>query len=70
MEPIAVSVQRAAEMIDVSPFTIRKYVRLGKLRSVRVGRRVLVPVEALQDLIAAKVVIEDAAVREDSVVLH
>jgi len=45
---LAVSVDEAAKLLGVSPFTIRNYVASGRLRAVRVGRRVLVPMEVLE----------------------
>jgi excisionase family DNA binding protein len=35
------NVEQAASALAISPWTIRLYVRQGKLRPVRVGRRVL-----------------------------
>lgn len=47
-KPLAVGVNEAAKMLGVSPFTIRNYIASGRLRAVRVGRRVLVPMEVLE----------------------
>jgi excisionase family DNA binding protein len=44
MEPLAVDVREAARLTSLSVFTIRRYIKRGALRAVRVGRRVLVPV--------------------------
>jgi excisionase family DNA binding protein len=43
MEPLAVDVREAARLVSLSPFTVRRYIKRGLLRAVRVGRRVLVP---------------------------
>lgn len=51
METIGVNVKTAAEMTSLSPHTIRAYIRAGKLKAVRVGRRVIIPLEALKELI-------------------
>jgi len=51
MEPLAVDIREAGRLTSLSPHTIRAYVRKGKIRAVRVGRRVLVPIESLQDLL-------------------
>jgi excisionase family DNA binding protein len=51
MAPLAVSVQEAAEMLGVSVFTVRRNIRKGLLRAVRIGRRVVVPVESLRALL-------------------
>jgi len=43
-QPIAVTVARAANLIGVSPWSIREYAKTGRLREARVGlRRMLVP---------------------------
>lgn len=36
------SIEQAAEMLALSPWTVRLYVRQGKIRPVRIGRRVLI----------------------------
>jgi excisionase family DNA binding protein len=51
--PIAVTVACAAKMIGVSHKTVRNYARDGRLQVARLGRRVLVPVSALELLIRA-----------------
>lgn len=51
MEPLAVDVREAARLTSLSPYTIRRHIRKGALRAVRVGRRVLVPVGELQRLV-------------------
>jgi len=37
-----------ARLLGLSPATIRQYVARGWIRSVRVGRRVLIPMEVLE----------------------
>jgi excisionase family DNA binding protein len=49
--PIAVSVARAAALVGVSRATIRTYAKSGRLRIARLGRRVIVPVNALEQLV-------------------
>jgi excisionase family DNA binding protein len=34
-------VDALAELLSISPWTVRSYAKLGKLRPIRVGRRVL-----------------------------
>lgn len=51
MEPLAVDIREAGRLTSLSPHTIRAYVRKGKIRAVRVGRRLLVPIASLQDLL-------------------
>lgn len=42
MQPLVVDIQEAARLVSLSPYTIRAYVKSGRLASVRVGRRVLI----------------------------
>ena len=51
MRPLK-SVEEAAVLLGISPWTVRAYIREGKLRPVRLGRRVLVSEEELERLIA------------------
>jgi excisionase family DNA binding protein len=48
--PLAVSCQEAARLLGVSVRTVRRRVRARLLPSVRIGRRVLVPVAILEEL--------------------
>lgn len=50
MQPkrLAVGVDEAAKLLGVSPYTIRNYIAARRLRSIRVGWRVLVPMEVLE----------------------
>jgi excisionase family DNA binding protein len=36
------SVEEAAGLLGISPWTVRSYIKTGKLKPVRLGRRVLV----------------------------
>ena len=47
-KPLAVGVDEAGKLLGLSPWTIRQYVARGRIRAVRVGRRVLVPMEVLE----------------------
>ena len=51
MSSRAVSVYEAAQRLSVSAGTIRKYIRLGQIQAVRLGRRVLIPIESLEKLL-------------------
>jgi excisionase family DNA binding protein len=44
---------RAAEFVDCSPQTIDKFIRTGRLRAFRVGRRVVVRQDELLQLVEA-----------------
>lgn len=46
------NIQQAAELLNLSPWTIRAYIREGRLRPVRLGRRVLLTESELERLIA------------------
>jgi excisionase family DNA binding protein len=41
--PLASGVADAARRLGLHPDTLRKHIAAGRIRSVRVGRRVLVP---------------------------
>lgn len=49
--PIAVSVGRAATLVGVSRATIRTFAKSGRLRIARLGRRVIVPMNSLEQLV-------------------
>jgi excisionase family DNA binding protein len=45
------SIQEVAQMMQLHEVTIRRYIRAGKLAAVRIGRRIRVPREALEQLL-------------------
>ena len=47
--PIAVSLEQAAALLAVAPSTLQEYIRSGQLRSLRMGRRVLIRMDALDE---------------------
>jgi excisionase family DNA binding protein len=49
--PLSVSFAEAAKLLSVSPNTVRRHAKNGILRTVRLGRRRVVPFDALRDLI-------------------
>jgi hypothetical protein len=49
-ERLAVSVPIAAQMLGISPHTVRFYLRHMKIASVRFGRRVSIPMSEVQRL--------------------
>jgi excisionase family DNA binding protein len=51
LEPLAVSLKQAAFLLGVKEPTIRKHMRQGTIPRVRVGKRVLVPMKAINDLV-------------------
>jgi len=46
------SVDEAAGLLGISPWTIRGYIKTGKLKPVRLGRRVLLAEDELERLVA------------------
>lgn len=46
------SIKTAAELLSISPWTVRSHIRAGKLRPVRLGRRVLLSETELERVIA------------------
>jgi excisionase family DNA binding protein len=48
MEPILVSVEEAATSLSVDQDTLWRQIRAGRVKTVRIGRRVLVPMGELQ----------------------
>lgn len=51
---LAVSVEEAGRLLDLSRSSTWKAVKDGTLRTVRVGHRVLVPVAAIEALLAGE----------------
>jgi excisionase family DNA binding protein len=57
--PVAYRVEEAAESLRISRDSIYELIRSGRLRTIKVGARRLVPVIALSEYIASA--LEDAA---------
>lgn len=53
--PLAVSIQRAAELLSVHPNTVRRRLKDGTLRSIQFGARVLVPISSIERLLGQEV---------------
>ena len=51
MEQLALGLRQAAEAVGLSHWTLRAYVRQGRLRALKIGRRVLIEPSELQRLI-------------------
>lgn len=60
-QPLAVDVETAAQLTSLSRYTIRAYIRKGRIRAVHVGRRVLVPMAELERLVRPDPATDDAA---------
>ncbi len=64
------SIEEAAGLLRISKWTVRAYIRDGKLRAIRLGRRVLIEESELERLIASgKAPLEDAE-HADGVVVY
>jgi len=50
---MAFSARQAAKTLGISERHVRDMVNEGKIRTVRLGRRLLIPAEALRELLAA-----------------
>ena len=51
MERIAVGIEEAAKLVGLSKFTIRAYVRDGRVIATRCGRRIIIPIASLERLV-------------------
>jgi excisionase family DNA binding protein len=49
--PKAVGINEAARLLGIRPSTLRVRVQQGKIRIVRIGRRVLVPMESIERVV-------------------
>lgn len=50
----AVSVETMAKMIDIGRTSAYELVRTGRVNSVRVGRRLLIPLTAIDEFLAGR----------------
>jgi excisionase family DNA binding protein len=51
---MAVGIKEAAKNLGISPDTLRRHIARGSIRAVRFGRRILIPVEALEEVLAGE----------------
>jgi excisionase family DNA binding protein len=51
-EPLAVEINEAARLLSVSRSQVYVWLEAGQLRSIKAGRRRLVPMDALRELLA------------------
>ena len=52
MQILTMSIKDAAAQLGLTHWTLRKYIRQGRLPAVRIGRRLLIEPAALERLIA------------------
>ena len=50
MEPLAVDVKEAGCLLGISHYTVRNYIRQGKINPVRYGTRITVPMKEIERL--------------------
>ena len=51
LAPKAVSINEAAKLLGIRPSTFRVKIKEGRIRVVRIGRRVLVPMESIEKVL-------------------
>jgi len=51
-KPRVVSVGEAAQVLGLKPATVRAWIGLRKIASVHLGRRVMIPIEAIDDVLS------------------
>jgi len=47
------SIERAAQVLGISPWTVRRYIATKKIRPIKIGRRVLLEEQELQRIVEA-----------------
>jgi excisionase family DNA binding protein len=52
-QKLVLDIRQAAHALSIRPWTIRRYIKDGKLKPVRIGKRVLIEPSELQRLIEA-----------------
>lgn len=53
MDPVTVTIPDAAKAIGIGTTKLYELINAGQLRTVRLGRRVLVPTESIRKLVTA-----------------
>ena len=51
LEPLTLGVREAARMLGISHWSIQRWIRLGRLPGVKLGRRTVVELAALKRLV-------------------
>jgi excisionase family DNA binding protein len=64
IERIGVSIQEAAKMLGISRPSFYPLIKDGKVRTVQIGRRVLVSVQSLRDLVDGEKEPQDPAAKQ------
>jgi len=47
------TIERAAQVLGISPWTVRRYISLKKIWPVRIGRRVLIEPQEIRRIVEA-----------------
>lgn len=53
VQPVAISVREAAQLLGIHLVTMKNYVRTGVIPSFKVGHRRLIPKQVIRDLLAS-----------------
>lgn len=51
MQKKLLKTEEVAELLGIAQFTVRKYIRQGKIKAVKLGKRFLVTEEQVQDFL-------------------
>jgi excisionase family DNA binding protein len=64
LAPLAVNFTRASELTSMSKNSLRRMAKSGRLRTITLGRRRVVPYDALKELVASGTDQSTAAARQ------
>jgi excisionase family DNA binding protein len=59
MQPLK-NIEQTAELLGISPWTVRSYIKQGKLHPVRIGRRVLIAESEIERFVSENVEVPNA----------
>lgn len=51
LRPLAVSINQTCRLLGLSRWTVSRMVKLGVLKSRKIGRRVLIPCESIEQFV-------------------
>jgi len=51
MDPLAVDLREAGRLLSISPRTVRRQILQGRLPVLRIGRRILIPLDSIRELL-------------------
>ena len=53
-QPYAISIKEACQRLGISRYTVTRLIRAHAFHAIKVGRRVIIPVDSLSDWLHAK----------------